>query len=73
MRNNFLIDYSFPTLFPQNAITHIFEMAAGPVRELFGRGQISKTQDNSVTELYDNSETTYEDIILVHPVHGKGA
>ena len=48
-------------------------MAAGPVRELFGRGQISKTQDNSVTELYDNSATTYEDIILVHPVHGKGA
>ena len=54
----------FPLL-PQNAITHIFEMAAGPVRELFGRGHLN--EDNDVMEGEDATDssvtTTKEDAI----------
>ena len=49
---------------PQNAITHIFEMAAGPVRELFGRGYLNRTEDNDVMEeedAIDSSITTTEE------------
>ena len=47
----------FP-LRPQNAITHIFEMAAGPVRELFGRGHLNTTEDNDVMEEEDATDST---------------
>ena len=57
----------FPLL-PQNAITHIFEMAAGPVRELFGIGPLGgRTEDNDVMEGEDATDssvtTTKEDAI----------
>ena len=49
-------------------------MAAGPVRELFGRSGLVKTEDDYAAELGDvvtgNSATTTEDITLVHPIQG---
>ena len=62
-----IIRNSLPLLF-QNAITHIFEMAAGPVRELFGIGQLGgRTVDNDVMEGEDATDntvtTTKEDAI----------
>ena len=42
----------------QNAITHIFEMAAGPVRELFGRGQLEDNDMMGGEDATDSSVTT---------------
>ena len=46
-------------------------MAAGPVRELFGRGQLGKTEDEYASEPDD--VTTTDVITLVHPFQGSRA